>query len=126
MSGGGVPVLAAVGAAEETRGDKAVERRGEEVAEGGGAGKTIAEPLERSGLFPALLIQIVAMGERTGKLDEMLLQAAGAFEEKTEEAIKLFTAVLPPILIVLLAMLVGFVMVAILLPLLELQEAIGV
>jgi type II secretory pathway component PulF len=126
LVGAGLPVLSSLRITKATLGNKALERAMEEVAEGVSAGKTIAEPLERSGLFPALLVQIVAMGERTGKLDEMLLQASGAFEEKTEEAIKLFTAVLPPVLIVVLAMLVGFVMVAILLPLLELQEAIGV
>ena len=126
LVGAGLPVLSSLRITKATLGNRALERAMEQVAEGVSGGKTIAEPLERTGLFPALLIQIVAMGERTGKLDEMLLQAAGAFEEKTEEAIKLFTTVLPPILIVILAMLVGFVMVAILLPLLELQEAIGV
>lgn len=125
LVGAGLPVLTSLRITKATLGNKALEAAMEDVAERVAGGRTIAEPLERTGLFPALLVQIVAMGERTGKLDEMLLQASGAFEEKTEQAIKLFTTVLPPLLICLLALMVGFVMVAILLPLLELQDALG-
>lgn len=125
LVGAGLPVLTSLRITKATLGNKALEKAMEDVSERVAGGRTIAEPLEKTGMFPALLVQIVGMGERTGKLDEMLLQASGAFEEKTEEAIKVFTTVLPPLLIVMLALMVGFVMASILLPLLQLQDAIG-
>jgi len=87
------------------------------------AGKTIAEPMEKSGYFPPMLVQVVNLGERTGKLDQMLSNAANAFEERTEQSVKLFTTALPPILVVVLACVVGFVVMAILLALLAAQDA---
>jgi type II secretory pathway component PulF len=126
LVGAGLPVLASLKITRATLGNKALEEAIEGVADQVSEGKTIGEPMEQSGYFPPLLVQIVGMGERTGKLDTMLLQAADAFEERTEQAIKLFTTVLPPLLICVLAVLVGFVLLAILLPLLELQESIGV
>jgi type II secretory pathway component PulF len=72
-----------------------------------------------------MLVQIINLGERSGRLDQMLGQAADAFESKTETSIKLFTTALPPVLVVILACVVGFVVLAILLPLLQMQEALG-
>jgi type IV pilus assembly protein PilC len=121
----GLPVLRALSITKGTLGNKALEEAVSGVSERVSEGKTIADPMQRSGYFPPLLVQLVAMGERTGRLDELLMQAAVAFEEKTEQGIALFTKVLPPLLIVVLAGLVGFVLLAILLPLLELQDAIA-
>lgn len=125
LVGAGLPVLTSLRITKSTLGNKALEGTVDEVIDEVSAGHTIAEPLDRSGMFPPLLVQLVAMGERTGRLDDLLMQASDAFEEQTEQAIKLFTSVLPPLLIVVLALLVGFVLLAILLPLLEMQEAIG-
>ena len=125
LVGAGLPVLGSLRITKATLGNRALQAAMDEVSDEVAHGRTIAEPLEATGHFPPLLVQIVAMGEKTGRLDEMLSQAATAFEERTEQAIKLFTAVLPPILICGLAVLVGFVLLAILLPLLELQESIG-
>lgn len=124
LVGAGLPVLQALRITKATLGNRAMEGAIEDVCNRLAAGETIAEPMERSGYFPPLLVQIVGLGERTGKLDEMLGQAADAFEDKTEQSIKLFTAVLPPILIVVLAGVVGFVVLSVLLPLIELQEMI--
>jgi type IV pilus assembly protein PilC len=121
----GLPALTALRVTKATLGNKAMERAIEEVCDEVAGGKTIAEPMERSGYFPPLLVQIVGVGERTGRLPQMLMQAARAFEDRTETSVKLFTTALPPILVVLLAGVVGFVVAAILLPLLQLQEHIG-
>src|SRR5262249_57044764 len=90
----------------------------------GGGGKTIPEPLEQSGVFPPLLVQIVSVGERSGRLPQLLDQAADAMESRTEASIKVFTTVLPPLLVVTLALVVGFVVASILLPLLSMQDYI--
>ncbi len=123
LVGAGLPVLSSLRIVRAVLGNKAMEQAMEAVSEEVASGSTIAEPLERTGFFPSLLVQIVGLGERTGKLDEMLTQAADAFEEKTEQTVKLVTTVLPPLLIVVLALAVGFIVLSILLPLLELQEA---
>lgn len=124
LTGAGIPILTALRITKGTLGNRAMEAVVDRVCEQIAAGKTIAEPMEQSGYFPPMLVQIVNMGERSGRLDEMLGQAAGAFEDRTETSLKLFTTALPPLLVVVLACVVGFVVLSILLPLLEAQEAI--
>lgn len=123
LVGAGLPVLASLRITKAVLQNKALENAMDSVAEEVSGGSTIAEPLERTGFFPSLLVQIVGLGERTGKLDEMLSQAAASFEEKTEQTVKAVTTILPPLLVVVAALMVGFIVLAILLPLLELQEA---
>ena len=125
LAGAGLPVLTSLRIVKNTLGNRALEAAIDSVCDQVSSGRTIAEPLEATGYFPPLLVQIVGLGERTGKLDEMLNQAADAFEEKTEQSVKIFTAVLPPILVVVLAMVVGFIVLAVLLPLIELQGSIS-
>lgn len=120
----GIPAVTALRVTKGTLGNKAMERVIDDVCDQVSAGRTIADPMERSGYFPPMLVQIVNMGERSGRLDKLLNQAAGAFEDRTETSVKLFTTALPPLLVVLLACVVGFVVLSILLPLLELQEAV--
>jgi type II secretory pathway component PulF len=120
----GIPVLTALKVTKGTLGNKAMEQVIDDVCEQVAAGRTIADPMERSGYFPPMLVQIVNLGERSGRLDEMLNQAAGAFEDRTETSVKLFTTALPPLLVVVLACIVGFVILSILLPILQMQEAI--
>ncbi len=121
----GLPVLTSLRITRATLGNRVLEAAIDRVCDEVQAGRTIAEPLERTSLFPPLLVQIVGLGEQTGRLGEVLDQAATAFEEQTEQSVKVLTTVLPPILIIVLACLVGFVVLSILLPLIELQESIG-
>ncbi|MBL9001189.1 MAG: type II secretion system F family protein [Phycisphaerae bacterium] len=123
LTGAGIPILSALRVTRGTLGNRAMEGVIDDVAEQVAAGKTIAEPMERSGYFPPMLVQIVNLGERSGRLDQMLSQAARAFEERTEQSVKLFTTALPPVLVVGLACVVGFVVMAILLALLQVQDA---
>lgn len=119
----GIPILDALKVTRDTLGNKALQREIDLVSESVTAGKSLAEPLEASGLFPPLLIQVVNLGERSGRLESMLLHAAGAFDRQVNSSIKLFTKALPPVLIIIMALIGGFVLSAVLLPLLELQAA---
>ncbi|MBA4119976.1 MAG: hypothetical protein C0513_04655 [Isosphaera sp.] len=121
----GLPVLQALKLTSGTLGNTAMRRAVEGVCDQVQGGKTIAGPLEATGIFPPLLVQIVALGERSGKLSELLGQAAGALERRAQTRVQTITTVLPPLLIVVLASAVGCVVAAIILPLLSLQEAIG-
>lgn len=121
----GLPVVSSLRVTRDVLGNRALRGAIDDVCDQVAAGRTIAEPLERSGWFPPLLVQIISLGEQTGRLDEMLDQAATAFEDKTEQSIKILTTIVPPALIIVLACIVGFVVLSILLPLIELQESIG-
>ncbi len=124
LTAAGVPILQSLRITKGTLGNRAMERVIDDVAEQVAGGRTIAEPMERSGYFPPMLVQIVNLGERSGRLDEMLNQAARSFEDRTETSVKLFTTALPPILVVILACCVGFLVLAILLPMLQMQDSI--
>ncbi|QOJ00720.1 MAG: type II secretion system F family protein [Phycisphaeraceae bacterium] len=121
----GIPAVQALRITKGTLGNRAMEGVIDEVCEQVTSGRTIAEPMERSGYFPPMLVQIINLGERSGRLDQLLNQAAGAFEDRTETSVKLFMTALPPVLVVGLACVVGFVVLAILLPLLQMQESLG-
>lgn len=126
MLSGGVVVLDALTVVKETLGNAALSKKIEHVIERVKTGSSLAEPLEESGDMPLLLIQIVAVGEQTGALDEMLLEAGATFEEKADAAIERFTNVLPTVIILLLAVLIGFIVAATLLPILASDFGTGV
>jgi type II secretory pathway component PulF len=125
LTSAGIPVLIALRVTKGTLGNKAMEQVIEGVIEKVAAGRTIAELMEQSEYFPPMLVQIVNLGERSGRLDQLLGQAASAFEDRTETSIKLFTTALPPILVVMLACVVGFVVLAIMMALMQFQSGVS-
>ncbi|HYF14550.1 MAG TPA: type II secretion system F family protein [Phycisphaerales bacterium] len=124
LTAAGIPVVSALRVTKGVLGNRAMEAVIDRVVEQVSHGRTIAGPMEESGYFPPMLVQIVNMGERSGRLEELLGQAAGAFEEKTEQSVRIFTAALPPVLVMIMAGVVGFVVLAILLALLEMQDSV--
>ncbi|MCW5756140.1 MAG: type II secretion system F family protein [Phycisphaeraceae bacterium] len=125
LTSSGINLLQALRITRATLGNKALEAVIEDVVTQVSQGKTLAAPMEESGYFPPMLVQIVAMGERSGRLEELLGHAARAMEERTEATLKMVTTLLPPLLVVAMAGVVGFIVLAILLPMLELQDAVG-
>ncbi len=124
LASSGIPILDALRITRDTLGNTAMKHAIDGVHENVTSGAALAEPLERSGLFPPLLVQVVNLGERSGRLESMLMHAATAFDRQVNSAIKLFTRALPPLLIMIMAGLGAFVLAAILLPLLELQSVV--
>jgi len=125
LSKAGLPILDGLRITRNTLGNQALMSAIDQVLDQVTAGKALADPLERSGLFPPLLVQVVSLGERSGKLDSMLLHAAGAFDRQVQTSLKLFTKALPPFLLIIMAGLGGFVLAAVLLPMLELQSMVS-
>ena len=80
------------------------------------SGNSLSSALKESGHFPPLLIQVVSMGEKSGDLDTMLFDAAETFEEQADVMIEKFMAVLPALLMVVLFSVIGFIVLAVLLP----------
>jgi len=121
LTKGGVIILEALGVVRDTLGNELLGREIDNVAEEVKRGQSLAEPLGESGFFPPLLVQIVAIGEQTGKLDELLLNAADTFDAEADSAINRFMAIFPAVLILLLALVIGFIIAATLLPIVVME-----
>jgi len=121
LTKGGVIILEALSVVRDTLGNELLGREIDTVAEKVKRGESLASPLDESGYFPPLLVQIVSIGEQTGKLDELLLNAADTFDADADSAINRFMAIFPALLILLLAVVVGFIIAATLLPIVMMQ-----
>ena len=121
----GLPALTALRVTKATLGNRAMEQVVEQVCEQVSSGKTISEPMEKSGHFPSLLTQIIGLGERSGRLPQMLNQAAGVFEDRTETRLKAVASILPVLMILIAACVVGFIMAGVILPLIQMQDLVG-
>ena len=118
----GVPVLGALAVIKEMVSNRvlaiAVERLGDGVKRGAG----LSAPMQESGVFPPLALHMVRVGEETGRLEEMLLKVADTFEAEVRSAVKRFITLLEPGIIVTMAILVGFIVVAIAMAILSINE----
>lgn len=125
LAAAGLPILDCLRITKDTLGNAAMVAAIDNVIASVTEGRPLAEPLEQSGLFPPLLVQVVNLGERSGRLEQMLEHASTAFERQVNASIKIFTKAFPPLLIIMMACIGGFVLAAILLPLMELQNLMG-
>lgn len=125
LTKGGVTILESLAVVRDTLGNEVLAREVDLVAEKVKRGESLADPLEQSGYFPPLLVQIVAIGEQTGKLDELLLNAAETFDTDADAAISRFMSLFPAVLILVLAIVIGFVIAAALLPIVMMSLGAG-
>jgi type II secretory pathway component PulF len=119
LTKGGVIILEALSVVRDTLGNELLGREIDIVADKVKRGESLAEPLSESGYFPPLLVQIVSIGEQTGKLDELLLNAAETFDTDADSSIQRFMAIFPAFLILLLAVIIGFIIIATLWPIVQ-------
>ena len=125
LTKGGIAILEALQVVRDTLGNELLGRAIDRVAQEVKTGAPLADPLDESGYFPPLLVQIVSVGEQTGKLDELLLGAAETFENEADTAISRFMSVLPALLVLLLAVVIGFIVAGALLPIVAMQLGAG-
>jgi type IV pilus assembly protein PilC len=121
----GVPILQALTIVKETAGNVIVSNAVNSVHESVKEGETITAPLEASGVFPPMVISMVDVGEQTGALPEMLLKIADNYDEEVDNAVAAMTSLLEPIMIVILAFIVGSIVIAMFLPLIDLINNMG-
>ncbi|MCP9446094.1 MAG: type II secretion system F family protein [Nitrospira sp.] len=121
----GVPLLEALTICAKTAGNKVVEGSLLEAKVSISGGKTIADPLAKSGTFPKMVTHMIAVGESTGALDNMLGKIADFYEDEVDEAVANLTALLEPMMMVFLGVTVGFIVVAMYLPIFTMASAIG-
>ena len=121
----GVPILDGLSIVSRTSGNKTIETAILNARASIREGETIAEPLGRSGIFPPMVIQMIAVGESTGALDSMLSKIAEFYEEEVDVAVANLTSLLEPLLMIFLGVVIGGVVIAMYLPIFNMASAIG-
>jgi type IV pilus assembly protein PilC len=121
----GVPILDGLDIVAKTAGNKVVEEAIYVTRQSISEGKTLAEPLERTKVFPPMVVQMIGVGETTGALDAMLSKIADFYDEEVDSTVGNLTALLEPVLMVFLGVVIGFIVVAMYLPIFKLAGSIG-
>lgn len=119
----GVPVVRCLEVTRTVLGNRLLENTIDEVREKILEGADIATPIKNSGVFPPLVGYMIAVGEQSGELDSMMNQVGEAYSEEVDIATQKFTSLIEPILIVFLAVLVGFIVLSILWPVLQMSQS---
>jgi general secretion pathway protein F len=99
---------------------EAIEKTSKDVEEG----QSLSVPLAQSGIFPPMVIEMIAVGEQTGTLEKMLNRIADSFESEAQSDIMVMTSLLEPIMIIVMALLVVFIVASILLPIFEMNRLV--
>lgn len=118
----GVPILSALETVRATVTNVVLDTALLDVEQSLKVGESLARPMELSGVFPPLVTRMVALGEETGQLDQMLLQVADSYDEEVEVQLGGLTQLLEPMLIVFVGGIVGFIVIAMFLPLMSLTK----
>ncbi len=120
----GVPLIEGLEICARTSGNKIVERAVFNTIEAIKEGESIAAPLSRESIFPPMVIQMIDVGENSGSLDAMCTKIADFYDEEVDAAVAALTSLLEPMLMVFLGIVVGFIVVAMYLPIFKMGEAI--
>lgn len=121
----GVPILQALNITRETAGNTIVSDAIQRVHDAVKEGESMVAPLESSAVFPPMVISMVDVGEETGQLPEMLLKIADVYEDEVDNSVSALTSMLEPLMIVLLAVVVGTIVMALFLPLIEVIKGLS-
>ncbi len=120
----GVPTLTALDIVKSIVGNTVLANAVQKARENVREGESIADPLRRSGLFPPVVVQMVAVGERSGELEKMLLKISDTFDRAVETRITALMSLMEPVIILVMGLIIGFIVVAILLPILEMSSGL--
>jgi type IV pilus assembly protein PilC len=124
LTSAGVPLLEALDITGKTAGNVVVERAMASVIDSVKQGGTIADPLREAPIFPTMVGHMVGVGESTGELDTMLTKIAEFYEERVAAAVKALTSILEPVMIVVIGGMVGFIVIAMYLPLFKVYDQV--
>ncbi len=120
----GVSVTEALQVTAKTSGNLAVESAIMKIAVGLAGGKSIVEPMKETKIFPAMVCQMVGVGEKTGQLGAMLLKVADFYDEEVDAAIDAVTSMMEPLIMIFLGGAVGFLMIAMYMPIFSMSDAV--
>jgi type IV pilus assembly protein PilC len=120
----GVPILDGLAITARTAGNKVVERAVMKCRVSISQGKTIAEPLAESKIFPPMVCQMVAIGENTGSLDSLLKKVAEFYEDEVDSAVANLTALMEPVIMIVLGIIIGGLVISMYLPIFQLGSLV--
>jgi type IV pilus assembly protein PilC len=125
LIGAGVPMLEAIEITGRTSGNKVIENAMAEIRESVKGGGTIAEPMNKTPeAFPAMVVQMVGVGEETGAMETMLTKIADFYEDQVAASVKALTSILEPVMIVVVGAMVGFVVISMYMPMFKVYDQI--
>jgi type IV pilus assembly protein PilC len=125
MISSGVPIMDGLEITSKSSGNMVIEEGIRNVRQAISEGKPMADPLEATGLFPGMVVQMVSVGEATGALDNMLAKIADFYDEEVDASVAALTASLEPMLMVFLGGTIGFLVVAMYLPIFKMGAVVG-
>ena len=124
MISSGVPIMDGLEIVARTSGNQIVENAIMKARESIAAGKTIAEPLGQTKVFPGMVVQMISVGEATGNMDAMLSKIADFYDEEVDSAVAAMTSLIEPLLIVFLGVIIGGLVVAMYLPIFKIASTV--
>lgn len=125
MIASGVPILDALEIVAKTSGNMVIEEELQRTRSSISEGKTIAEPLEGSKVFPGMMVQMVAVGEETGSMEIMLNKVADFYDDEVDVAVSALTSMLEPLMMVFMGGSIGAILIAMYLPIFTIADTIG-
>jgi type IV pilus assembly protein PilC len=124
MLGSGVAILDSLEIVAKTAGNKTIENAVFETRSAIAEGRTMADPLSESGVFPSMVCQMIAVGESTGALDAMLTKIADFYDEEVDQAVENMTTLIEPFMLVFLGVIIGGLVVSMYLPIFKMAAAL--
>jgi len=121
----GVPILSALEIVAKTAGNTVVEKAVDKVRESVRDGESIAAPLERSGIFPAMVTRMVSVGEKSGQLEKMLTKISDFYDTQVDASVDGLTSMIEPLIIAFLGIVIGGIVMCMFLPIFKLSTVIG-
>ncbi|NLE68058.1 MAG: type II secretion system F family protein [Lentisphaerae bacterium] len=118
----GVQILQALMIVKETSGNEIIARAIQDVHDSVKEGESVAQPLELAKVFPSMVISMIAVGEETGRLPEMLAKIADSYDNEVDTAVEGMTRIIEPLLIVMLSVVVGTIVIAMFMPLIQIVQ----
>lgn len=120
----GVPILQALDTVAKTSGNKVVEDAILKCRESIREGEKIADPLKQSGIFPAMVIQMISVGEETGNLETMLNKISDFYDQEVDTAVKAMTSLIEPVIICVMGVVIGAIVICMFLPIFQMSSLV--
>jgi type IV pilus assembly protein PilC len=121
----GVSIIDALQVTASTAGNSVLEKGILKVVESISGGNTIMEPLKETGIFPPMVVQMIGVGEKTGDLPDMLIRIADFYDEEVDAAVEAMTSMIEPLIIVFLGVVIGFILVAMYMPMFSMSDNVS-
>ncbi|HSQ41857.1 MAG TPA: type II secretion system F family protein [Fibrobacteraceae bacterium] len=121
----GVSIMDALDVTAKTAGNVVIEKAILRIREQIAGGKPLAEPMKEVGIFPGMVVQMVAVGEKTGGLGSMLTKVADFYDEEVDAAVEALTSMIEPLIIVFLGGIIGFIMIAMYMPMFSMSDTVS-